>query len=319
MTPRIGVLGTLIWDRIERPGSPPVEQWGGAIYSLAGFSAACPPGWTVDPIVKIGADLWDAAIPVIRAFPHVEVGAGVRRVDRPNNRVELRYHDPARRRETLTGGVPPWTAAELGALTPRLSALYLNFISGMEMDLRTAAALRAGFGGYIYADLHSLFLGPPGAGPRRPRPLRDAGDWLRCFDAVQMNEDELSLLGVRPDGIGELIGAGPSLVLVTRGPEGAIYARGAGGGIAGGSGGPGGPAAVETGSVPSPGGAVEGDPTGCGDVWGATVCAALLGGSPLVTAIERAHRAAAAKVRDPAVERLPASLASSDRRGGVLP
>lgn len=307
MTGRLGAVGTLIWDRIEHPSAPPLEQWGGAIYSLAALSAACPDGWTIDPIMKIGADLWESALPVIRSLPHVAVADGVARVPEPNNRVDLRYHDAARRREVLTGGVPPWSAGELEELTQRVSALYVNFISGMEMDLETASALRRGFAGCIYADLHSLFLGPPGRRPRDPRPLPHADAWLRCFDAVQMNEEELSLLGVEPARIGDLLGAGPALVLVTRGAAGAVYARRDGSG------------AIETGSVPHPYGPADGDPTGCGDVWGATLCACLVGGSPLVPAMERAHRAASAKIRDPRVDRLRVTLASSDRPDGVLP
>ena len=57
-----------------------------------------------------------------------------------------------------------------------LDALYVNFISGFELCLGTAQALRQGFRGPIYADLHSLFLGMQHDGIRVLQPLPDAAE-----------------------------------------------------------------------------------------------------------------------------------------------
>ena len=43
--------------------------------------------------------------------------------------------------------------------------------------------------------------------------------------------------------------------------------------------------------------AQDGDPTGCGDVWGATMFAGLLAGAGLDGAVDAANRAAARNVR----------------------
>jgi hypothetical protein len=99
----------------------------------------------------------------------------------------------------MQGGVPGWTWPELGPLVADLDALYINFISGFEMCLGTAQALRRGFQGPIYADLHSLFLGMQRDGVRTLQPLPDAPSWFGCFDAIQVNEDEMPALR-RPDG-----------------------------------------------------------------------------------------------------------------------
>ena len=109
----------------------------------------------------------------------------------PNNRVTLRYQSAERRCERMSGGVPGWTWTELGPMVRDLDALYLNFISGFEMDLGTAQALRQAFRGPIYADLHSLFLGMQQDGVRMLQPLADPAAWFGCFDVVQMNEDEM--------------------------------------------------------------------------------------------------------------------------------
>src|SRR5690606_36588495 len=76
----------------------------------------------------------------------------------------------------------------------RIDALYINFLSGNEMGVDIAEKI-SGLDIPVFADLHSLFLGPPGDGPRARRRLPDWERWLGCFDAVQLNENELGLLG----------------------------------------------------------------------------------------------------------------------------
>src|SRR3989442_16041046 len=66
------------------------------------------------------------------------------------------------------------------------------------MDLETAQLLRRGFPRFLYADLHSLFLGKDPDGTRVPQGLPDAPDWFACFDSVQLNEDEMEQLGPDP-------------------------------------------------------------------------------------------------------------------------
>lgn len=304
----LGALGTLVWDRVLHPsGAEPVEQWGGAVYSLAALSASCPAGWRVEAILKVGRDLADSALERLRELPGMGIDAGVEIVPEPNNRVELRYQDSADRHEVLTGGVPSWTWSELEPRVRLLDALYVNFLSGFEMELETAERLRHGFHGPIYADLHSLFLGPPGDGPRAPRPLPDWQRWLACFDVVQLNGTELALLlGSAEADPAELLNHGPSRVLVTLGEQGARFVSRAlrpeeerrWRDLAP-------PVASEpAGRVAPPSGPVEGDPTGCGDVWGSVLWTGLLAGLPLRVAMRRAHRAAAAKIFHPATREL---------------
>src|SRR5207244_12314592 len=95
----------------------------------------------------------------------------------------------------------PRTWPELGPMVADLDALYLNFISGYEMDLPTARLLRHSFRRFLYADLHSLFLGKEPDGTRVPRPLPQAPAWFGCFDYVQLNEEELAQLGDDPPAL----------------------------------------------------------------------------------------------------------------------
>jgi sugar/nucleoside kinase (ribokinase family) len=303
-TRTLGVIGTLVWDRImDRDGrSEPVEEWGGIGYALSALSASLPEGWEVLPILKLGRDLAEEGRRYLRSIPKVN-DSGVVVVPEPNNRVEIRYESEERRLERLSGGVPPWTWPELAPLVELCDALYVNFISGFELRLDTAQALRTGYPGPTYADLHSLFLGLSHQGYRVPRTLEAWTAWLRCFDAVQMNEDEFDLLGESGDPWQLAAGAlGPDLKLitVTLGPKGAAWVSGA----------PFDPDPMtwprepsvalaeraHSGRVVPRDGMRVGDPTGCGDVWGATTFARLLAGDSLEAAMSEANRLAGRNV-----------------------
>lgn len=300
----LGVLGTLVWDRIYlRDGRrEPVEEWGGIAYALAAASASLPEGWKLLPILKLGRDLAEDGRRFLKELPHLD-DAGIVVVPEPNNRVELRYESSARRCERLTGGVPGWTWPELAPLAGMCDALYVNFISGWEMTLPTAQALRAGYRGPTYADLHSLFLGRGHQGHRVPRSLEAWAAWLACFDAVQMNEDEFDLLGETGDPwqlAASALGPDLKLITVTLGARGAAFVAGVGFdpdpmtwtlrspvALA---------EPAHSGKVSLADAARDGDPTGCGDVWGATCFTRLLAGDDLVTAMHQANRLAARNV-----------------------
>ena len=304
---RLGVVGTLVWDTIRyRDGQPEqVEAWGGVAYALSAFEAALPDNWEIVPIVKVGSDLSESAWRFLRSFPRIDMETGIRVVPELNNRVELVYTGPERRTERLTGGVPPWLWAELGPLARTCDALYVNFISGFEMELDTARSLRSGFAGPTYADLHSLFLGVGSSGLRVPQELPSWGAWLRCFDAVQMNAEEFELLG-RAGGdpwalAAQIVGPELKLITITLGANGAGYVAGAAFNsdpslwpdtrhrVAT-------PRPTRSGIAPAEDSEVMGDPTGCGDVWGATLLAGLLRGDQLEPAMAQANRVAAKNV-----------------------
>ena len=291
--PRVGILGSLVWDQIHGrdPLARPVEEWGGIAYALAGLDASLARGWEIVPLIKVGRDLSGEAQQLLRGLSRLAPGARCVEVTAPNNRVVLHYESTERRCERMAGGVPGWNWAELGPMVRDLDAIYLNFISGFELCLGTAQALRHGFPGPIYADLHSLFLGMQQDGIRVLRPLPDAPSWFGCFDCVQLNEDEMQQLTPDPLALAaQALGVGVSLLTVTLGPRGVAYVAAPGfDGLAerqnDGT-------AVRSALIPAPN--VETlDPTGCGDVFGAAAFARLLAGDPVETALQHAATLAA--------------------------
>lgn len=287
----------MVWDTIYGRGgeTSPVEEWGGIAYALAALEATLPDGWEMVPLIKVGRDLAEEAN---RFLCQLEKRAQVNRfveVPQPNNRVTLRYYSSERRAECLSGGVPGWNWEELGPMVRDLDALYLNFISGFELDLATARALRRAFPGPIYADLHSLFLGVSEGGFRVLRNLPNAMEWLSCFDAVQVNEDEMARLGEDPMEVAaRALQVGVGLLVVTLGARGAVYFSTASFSFTHRSVEPGEP--ILTARVPAPVVAHPGDPTGCGDVFGASLVSHLLAGFPVETAVARANFYAARNV-----------------------
>ena len=268
----------MVWDTIHGrdPAQAAVQEWGGISYALAALDATLADDWQIVPLIKVGRDLASKANEFLRTLRHTPHAARFVEVPQPNNRVTLRYESADRRCEQMSGGVPPWTWAELGPLVQDLDALYINFISGYEMNLETAQLLRRGFPRFIYVDLHSLFLGKNADGIRVLRTLPESPAWFGCFNVVQLNEDEMGQLG--PDPLvtaADAMRQGCTALCVTLGARGAAYFTGD---------------PIRTARVPAP--AVhpaafdqESDPTGCGDVFGGATAAALLGGAPLEAAL----------------------------------
>jgi hypothetical protein len=280
-----------------------VQEWGGITYSLGALDAALPEYWEIVPLMKIGSDLAVRATQFVSGLHRIADDAALVEVPYPNNRVELRYFSEERRTEVLSGGVPGWNWAALQPLIreSRLDALYVNFLSGWELDLTTAQELRRNFGGPIYADLHMLVMAVQPDGLRVFKPLSDVREWCGCFDLLQANEEEIQMMAPDPLALAATaMHAGSHCLAVTLGSRGAVYfaspeftrlsdldrARGLTAAV--------GP--IRTELIPAEHVSAPQDPTGCGDVWGATYFSRLLAGDMLGDAIRAAHRAAARNV-----------------------
>ena len=301
---RVGVIGNFVWDVIHGrdPHDAPVEEWGGITYTLGALDAALPDDWEMVPLVKVGFDLADRARGFMQHLKKVAPDAVPIEVPYHNNRVSLHYQSAELRCERLAGGVPGWSWLGLKPLLSGLDALYVNLISGFELDLETAQLLRAHFRGPIYCDLHSLLLAVQPDGMRTLQPLPNPAAWCRCFDFVQVNEDEMRMMAPDPLALAAVaLSAGVKTLNVTMGKRGVVYFAAPGfdrladldGSDLQASGRP-----IRTEllpAVPARHGP-EGDPTGCGDVWGATYFSRLLAGESIAEAMRAALVAAAKNV-----------------------
>ncbi len=300
----MGVIGSFVWDVIHGrdPRDAPVEEWGGITYALGALEAALPDDWEFVPIAKVGYDLAPRARQFLNEMRRVAPDAAPIEVPHENNRVSIHYQSEERRCERMGGGVPGWSWLGLKPLLADLDALYINLISGFELDLETAQLIRAHFSGPIYCDMHSLLLARQPDGIRTLQPLQNPQAWFRCFDVVQVNEDEMSMMAPDPLALAAMaMASGVQVLAVTLGSRGSVYFAEPGfekladldrdrlGPNAG---------AIRTELIPAAltRDLAGGDPTGCGDVWGATYFARLLAGENIRSAMTAAGSAAARNV-----------------------
>ncbi len=298
---RVGVIGSFVWDIIHGrdPLRGPVEEWGGITYALSAFDAALPADWQVVPLARVGADLWPQAQRFVAGLRHLAPDAMPIAVPSPNNRVRLEYATDELRSEVLQGGVPPWTWAGLQPLLRDLDALYVNLISGFELDLETMQLIRRHFRGPVYLDLHSLLLGIQPDGTRFLRPIADPAAWFRCADLLQVNETEMSMMAPDPMALAaSAMESGVQALMVTLGKRGVVTVVAPGFDTLADLGRPSDArlGAVRTALVPAEPVETSGDPTGCGDVFGATHFSRLLAGDSFSVALKAAIRAASRNV-----------------------
>ncbi|HKY97399.1 MAG TPA: carbohydrate kinase family protein [Gemmatimonadaceae bacterium] len=301
---RLGVIGSFVWDIIHGrdPRELPVEEWGGITYALGALDAALPDDWEIVPIIKVGSDLARQSREFLHGLGKIARDGEPIEVPQQNNRVNLYYMSAERRCEKLTGGVPPWSWLGLKPLLKNLDALHINLISGFELDLEVAQHIRAHFSGPIYCDMHSLLLAVQPDGMRTLQPLPNAPAWFRCFDIVQVNEDEMSMMAPDPLALAAIaMASGVSVLNVTLGQKGAVYFAAPGferlsdldrAPLSSRTG------ALRTELIPAAPSRdlTGGDPTGCGDVWGATYFSRLLAGDDIRSAMISAAAAAARNV-----------------------
>lgn len=259
---RIGVIGTMVEDTIDRPGEATVRDMGGSYHSVIGMSVFLPPGFEALPIVNVGADALARVRADLERMPRVALD-GLRGVPAMNNKVHLEYDGRGGRGETLTGGVPPLAWEDLAPWVGELAAWCWNFIAGNEVDRDTFERVKRAAVGPLHLDVHNLCLGPPREGrPREPRPLPDWEGWVEGTTWVQLNEAEAGLLWSgtpRAPNRGEeaalaerIASLGVEGLLITRGERGATWFPSRG-------------ASYHAPATTGPGI----DPTGCGDVFGA--------------------------------------------------
>jgi len=288
----------MVWDTIygRPPHDQPVEEWGGIAYALAGLEAALPSDWEIVPLIKVGSDSIAKANQFLTKLTHRSAARKFIEVDATNPHVTIRYESETRKAIQISGGVPPWTWPELGPMVEDLDALYINFISGFELDLQTAQLLSHGFPGPIYADLHSLFLGVGKDGIRTPNAVSQPHLWVSCFDVVQLNQDEMTLLGDDPMAVAAgVLSAGVRLLIVTLGADGAVYFTSDAFDIF-----KTGPTnktgTIQTARIGADLTAQPLDTTGCGDVFGGTLMAQLVQGIELQKALRTSNIYAARNV-----------------------
>lgn len=218
MSRRLTVVGTLLVDTIHRPDGEIVESLGGIAYSVAYLAAQVFPGVRIEPICRVGSDVWDDLSSDWDRLPGVDPSHLIRDPS-PTPRNTLVYAGGGMgaggagragtvavgtaeggagtvgvgdRTECPTGVLAPLTAQDL-APAEGADLVLVNCITGQDLSL---AALRwlSTVCGRIYLDVHSLALGFEENGTRVYRQPPDWQSWIACADVVQLNRAEAATL-----------------------------------------------------------------------------------------------------------------------------
>lgn len=221
---RIAVVGSINRDTICTPDGTRTESYGGILYSIAALAQIG--SATVFPVCNVGKDVEDAVRRLLGSWASVRLD-GVRFVPERNPHCFLTYDSRNRKQETLLGGVPALTIERLRPFLD-CDAVCFNFITGMELELRTLQAFRREARGLVVMDVHSLTLGIDNRRRRFFRLPPSWEAWLACADFVQLNAREGELLaGGILDGeeaarrFGErILALGPRALSITRGENG---------------------------------------------------------------------------------------------------
>lgn len=103
-------------------------------------------------------------------------------------------------------------------------AIFINMISGFDINLEDLIKIREVFKGIIYFDVHSLSRGLGSGMVRELRTIPGFINWAARLNIIQANENEVLTLSTKTDvqeTAEELLHAGLDTLIVTKGEKGA--------------------------------------------------------------------------------------------------
>ncbi len=293
---KVLVLGHLCLDVIHPVDGPEIESYGGIFYSVAALATLLEPRDRVFPVFGVHRAEHPALVETLGKFPNVDT-SGIFPFDGPTNRVHLYYRRGGSRTECSKDISPPIPFDRIRKSLD-VDAILVNMVSGFDLTLETLDAIRMAVRGEkipIHFDFHSLTLGVTDSHERRRRPVEDWRRWAFMIDTLQLNEEEIAGLPLEPmterQTAGHLLTLGVKGVLVTRGYRGVGVYRNDQKHIV----------HSDIAGIPGNG---EGEPTGCGDVFGAAFLVRYVKTSDILASAEFANRVAAAKTRIRGVDRM---------------
>ena len=223
---KIGLIGSFVLDRIEPFNGDKIEGFGGLYYSLIVESFLLNNTTEIYPFSKVGEDFFQRLINILSKYKNINK-SGIIKTAQPNNRVYLKYYSENERNEYSINVLPSLRFDEIN-FPVNLDFLYINFISGRELRLKTLKKIRKSLTCPIHIDFHYLALGFRKNGLRYARPFPNWREWLKCGDIIQMNEQESQILIGKENNYDyfrfaeEILSNGSKIFLLTLGDKGSV-------------------------------------------------------------------------------------------------
>jgi hypothetical protein len=110
----------------------------------------------------------------------------------------------------------------------RFDGILINMITGFDISPEQLTKIRSCFNKTIYLDIHTLSRGVDSELKRTFRKIPHVEKWLENIDILQCNQNELATIfnGTEKEVCMRILECGPSIVIVTKGEDGAIlYSR----------------------------------------------------------------------------------------------
>jgi len=189
---RIGVVGTVVKDRICLADGKEIRSLGGIYYTLSMLGNLLGADDEICPVCLMGEDVYDEIVSRLASYKNINP-SGIRKVAQKNTTVKLVYRNLAERDEYLSHRLPELTLKDLRKIGD-MDVWLVNFITGFEMNLDTWRQFREQVAGLVLMDFHSLSLDIKNNGLRVLRRLPDWQEWVRGVDVLQMNEAEAGTL-----------------------------------------------------------------------------------------------------------------------------
>ena len=258
---KIIVVGSVVVDEIHTREGSIFEDFGGITYSIITLANLLKKTRII-PIAYIGKEDYHSFENLLSTFPNVDLSF-ILFSDKGSNRNVLRYKENGEREEFFKKITPP---IEIKSLLTHLDAdaSLINFIKNDDLSFETLKTFSYAYRNTLYIDIHSLLREVDEKGRFVLRSIPNWQRWISMGDIVQMNRGEArAITGIDIKSLEDvqnlallLLGFGCKVINITLGEKGTVVAW------------------KERDKkhaeyIPAPQVDVV-DPTGCGDVYGAS-------------------------------------------------
>jgi len=192
---KYGIVGHLCLDVIHLPDGSEVQSYGGIFFSLASLANIVDDDDLIYPVFGVGEVDYDKFIERISIYKNV-ITDGIFKFPGFTNRVHLFYQDRQERTECSVHIARPIEFERIKKLIDfGVDGIFINMISGFDVEVETLKSIRRSFDGYIHFDVHSATLGIDEKNIRFRKRIDNWREWLENVDTVQMNEFEARSIG----------------------------------------------------------------------------------------------------------------------------